>query len=298
MLGEELRRIRESRGLTLAAAARAIRGSTSKMSRLERGESPAKQRDVYDLAHFYGASAEELALLEQFLAQATNAEWYERFADVTPSFLRRLISAEGRAEQITIFENQVVPGLLQTEGYARALISLVRATPFSDSDAARTVALRIARQQILDQHLPRITAILDETILYRRRGTAAVMCEQMEHLLAAAKKPKVNVRIIGMHEVAPPMAITYLEFPNRILGDMAYLESVEGATYATQQRSLDNYRKALTEARQHAMLLDESIEAIEKAVRHWAKLADAESGDSGSAAGPGAVTSPPAESGS
>lgn len=243
------------------------------MSRLERGESPAKPRDVYDLAVFYGLSRQDLALLEQLLAHAANSEWYERFADVTPSFLKRLIRMEGRAAMITIFENQVIPGLLQTERYAEALIRMMEANPVSLAEIARIVALRMGRQMILDQDLPRITVVLDETVLERRRGTADVMREQMEHLLAAAEKPKVNVRIISKDAVSPPMAITYLQFPDGVPGDLAYLENIEGATYATKQRSLDNYRKVLTDARDNAMSLDGSIEAIRRAAEHWAERA-------------------------
>ncbi|WP_078999720.1 DUF5753 domain-containing protein [Streptomyces sp. WM4235] len=276
LLGEELRRHRERRGYTLAAAARAIRGSTSKMSRLERGESPAKPRDVYDLAAFYDLPRKDLAFLDQLLAQAANAEWYERFADVTPVFLKRLIRMEGRAEEITIFENQVVPGLLQTERYAEALIKMMEANPLPAAEIARVVALRMGRQLILDQELPRITVVLDETVLQRRRGCADVMREQMEHLLDAAERPKVNVRVISKDAVSPPMAITYLQFPDHVPGDLAYLENIEGATYATRQRSLDNYRKVLTDARNNAMSLEDSIEAIGHAALLWAEQASQE----------------------
>ncbi|MFJ8676355.1 helix-turn-helix domain-containing protein [Streptomyces sp. NPDC093589] len=271
LLGDELRWHRESRGYTLEAAARAIRGSTSKMSRLERGESPAKPRDVYDLAAFYGVSRQDLASLEQYLAQATNAEWYDRFADVTPHFLKKLIRMEGRAAEITIFENQVVPGLLQTEGYAEALIRMMEANGISDVDIARTIALRMGRQFILDQ--ARITVMMDETVLQRRRGSATIMYEQMERLLAVAKKPKVNLRIIGMDEVSPPMAVTYLRFPGHVTRDLAYLESIEGATYATKQKTLDNYRKVLSDVRETAMGLTASLDAIRDAADYWAKRA-------------------------
>ncbi|MFJ2175882.1 helix-turn-helix domain-containing protein [Streptomyces sp. NPDC087851] len=273
LLGDELRRHREKRGFTLAAAARAIRGSTSKLSRVERGESPAKPRDVYDLAAFYGLSRQEMAFLDQLLAQAANSEWYERFADVTPHFLRRLIRMEGRAEEITIFENQVVPGLLQTERYAEALVRMMEANPPSDAEIARIVALRKGRQLILGQDMPRITVLLDETVLDRRRGSADVMREQLEYLLAAAGRPKVNVRILSKDAVSPPMAITYLTFPDGVPSDLAYLENIEGATYATRQKSLDNYRKVLGDARNGAMGLEESIDAIERAAETWRRRA-------------------------
>ncbi|MFE1199571.1 helix-turn-helix domain-containing protein [Streptomyces olivaceoviridis] len=276
LLGEELRRHRESLGYTLAAAARAIRGSTSKLSRLERGESPAKARDVYDLADFYRLSRKDMAYLEQLLAQAANAEWYERFADVTPHFLKRLIRMEGRAEEITIFENQVVPGLLQTARYAEALVRMMQANAFSEAEIVRTVALRKARQIILDQEYPRITVLLDQTVLDRKRGDADVMCEQMDYLLVAADKPKVNVRIVSKDALCPPTAITYLQFPDGVPGDLAYLENIEGATYATRQRSLDNYRKVLSDVRNGALGLKESIAAIQKAADYWGKKAPRE----------------------
>ncbi|WP_187412871.1 helix-turn-helix transcriptional regulator [Streptomyces sp. WAC01526] len=268
MLGEELRRHRQRRNMTLKEAALVIRGSTSKVSRLERGESPPKQRDVMDLASHYGLTREELAVIDQLLVHALNQEWYEQFADVTPDYLRRLIQFEGRAEKIQIFENQVVPGLLQTPAYARAMVKLFMPVTPTGRVVDRIVALRMRRQFILDQSLRRLDLFLDETVLYRRRGSNEVMREQLQHLLKAADADKVCVRLIGKDCATPPHPITHVTFPNGAgeSSEVAYVEMVSGAVYVTQKKALDNYRRTLTTLRHHADELEVSMEKLRKAI--------------------------------
>ncbi|WP_052230203.1 helix-turn-helix transcriptional regulator [Streptomyces sp. CT34] len=273
MLGEELRRYRELRGLTLKDVAPVIRGSTSKVSRLERGESPPKARDVYDLARYYGLSDAQMRVVEQLLAQTNNQEWYEQFADVTPDYLRRLIRLEGRADWITIFENQVVPGLLQTRAYAEAMVRLVR--PDDPEDVVmRIVMLRLRRQFILGQGR-RLTLLLDETVLDRCRGNAQVMYEQMEHLVTAAKSDKVNIRLLNKDCVLPPYPFTLLNFPAGGPSELAYVEHVNSATYATQRKALDGYHKWLTLMHDAADSMKASLTKLQAAVERYAQQARA-----------------------
>ncbi|OKI02323.1 hypothetical protein A6A06_14825 [Streptomyces sp. CB02923] len=268
LLGEELRRWRESRGLTLKDVAPVIRGSTSKISRLERGESPPKPRDVLDLARHYGLGQEEMQLVERLLEQAQDCEWYEQFSDVTPTYLRRLIQLEGSAQKICTFENQVVPGLLQTREYAREIVRLVMPGA-SEDEIDRVVELRIRRQLILADGIPRLTALLDVSILYRRRGSDLVMREQMEHLLRAAGTAKVNVRVIKLESVTPPHPITHLVFPEGGPSELAYVELIRSANYVTRTKTLDDYRKILTHLRDVAASMEESRDIIVEAAERY-----------------------------
>ncbi|WP_039631492.1 helix-turn-helix transcriptional regulator [Streptomyces sp. 769] len=275
MLGEELRRHRELRGLTLKDVAPVIRGSTSKVSRLERGESPPKPRDVYDLARHYRLSDAEMRVVEQLLAQTNNQEWYEQFADVTPDYLRRLIRLEGRADWITIFENQVVPGLLQTRAYAESMVRLVRPDA-PDDDVMRIVMLRLRRQFILEQGR-RLTLLLDETVLDRCRGGAKVMHEQMEHLVKAAQSHKVNIRLLNKNHVLSPYPFTLLKFPTGGPSELAYVEHVNSATYATQRKALDGYHKWLALMHAAAESMESSLEKLQAAVERYAQQARVDS---------------------
>lgn len=278
LLGDELRFHRERLGYTLADAARVIRASTSKVSRLERGESPAKPRDVYDLAVFYSLSPEQRSQLDQLLAQAGNADLYARFADVTPNFLKRLIRLEGTAEKISVFEPRVVPGLLQTESYARAIVQLME-VGLPETDIERIVALRIQRQVILDKGVPALAALISEDVLYRPYGGAGVMAEQMKLLLKATQTNRVNVRIIRKEAMVPPYPIFHLTFADGDCQELAYVEHLDGANYVTQKRQLDKYRRLLDNVRANAYDRKDSTAVLKRALEHWEQLAAAEQPD-------------------
>ncbi|MBM7166849.1 helix-turn-helix domain-containing protein [Streptomyces sp. G44] len=275
LLGDELRYHRERLGFTLSDAAQVIRASTSKLSRLERGESPAKPRDVHDLAAFYGLSREQHSQLDQLLAQAGNADLYARFADVTPNFLKRLIRLEATAQSITVFEPRVVPGLLQNEEYARAIVRITE-IGLSDVEVDRIVALRTQRQVMLDRGVPTLAALISEEILYRPFGTADVMTEQMAFLLKATQTNRVNIRIVRKAAMVPPYPVFHLTFADGDCQELAYVEHLDGATYVTQKRQLDKYRHLLDNVRASTYERVESVAALKRAIEHWERLAAAE----------------------
>ncbi|MFE6271584.1 helix-turn-helix domain-containing protein [Streptomyces goshikiensis] len=271
MLGRELRGWREDRGLTLKDVAPVIRGSVSKISRLERGESPPKQRDVLDLARHYGVGPEDMRTIERLLQHAQDCEWYEQYSDVTPGFLKRLIQLEGDATAMCIYENMVVPGLLQTREYARQMVRAVMPSA-SAAEVERVVDLRIRRQLVFDRPGPRVTVLLDESVLRRRFGNADVMRGQLAHLLRAFDSAKVNIRVIEMsrgYGVAPLYPITHLQFGDGGPAELVYVEHINGANYVTRRRALDDYRNALTRARMAATSLEKSREMIKEAMEQY-----------------------------
>ncbi|MFF4172498.1 helix-turn-helix domain-containing protein [Streptomyces sp. NPDC001744] len=275
MLGDELRSHRERRGYTLADAARVIRASTSKISRMELGKSPVKYRDLNDLALFYGVSREDRAHLDQLHQQAGNEDLFAKFADVTPAFLRRLIRLERTARQITVYEPRVVPGLLQTEAYARALVRMIEIGR-SESDIELIVALRMQRQLMLDSGLPRLAALIGERVLSQPYGTAGMMVEQMRFLHTATLTEKVNVRIVPEHVIAPPTPVFHLAFADGEHQELAYVEHADGAHYITQKVQLDRTRKLLLNVRANLYDREGSVRALERAIAHWEKRAAAE----------------------
>ncbi|WP_051695835.1 helix-turn-helix domain-containing protein [Streptomyces sp. NRRL S-244] len=272
LLGRELRRCREARGLTLRQVAPVIRGSVSKISRMERGESPPRPRDVRDLARYYGVDAEEMRAMERLLEHARDSEWYEQFSDVTPDFLKRLIQLEGDAEEICVYENLVVPGILQTRAYARHMVRAVMPGA-GEEEVDRVVELRAERQlRLMNRPLPRVTALLEEGVLHRRCGNAAVMDEQLTHLLRAGETGKVSIRILPMaraYGATPPYPITHLRFRDGEHAEVAYVEHINGANYVTRPRALDDYRTALTNVRNAAATVDESTGLIRTAQRQF-----------------------------
>ncbi|MEU5085052.1 MULTISPECIES: helix-turn-helix domain-containing protein [Streptomyces] len=272
MLGDELRRLRERRGYTLADAARVIRASTSKVSRLERGQNPVKYRDLNDLAEFYGVSREERAHLDHLHQQVGNEDLIQRFNDVTPAFFKRLIRLERAAHRITVYEPRVVPGLLQTEGYARALVRLTEIDR-SDRDIELIVRLRMERQLMLDGEFPRLAALIYERALYQPYGPSDMMAEQMYHLRDAAKADKVNVRILPKQFIALPTPIFHLMFPDGEHQELAYVEHANSANYITQRAELDRTRKQLTNICNNVYDREDSVSALERAIDYWEQSA-------------------------
>ncbi|MEV8426812.1 helix-turn-helix domain-containing protein [Streptomyces niveus] len=272
MLGEELRRLREQRGYTLADAARVIRASTSKISRLERGQNPVKYRDMNDLAAFYGVSREDRAHLDQLHQQVGNEDLIQRFNDVTPSFLKRLIRLERAAERITVYEPRVVPGLLQTEEYARALVRLIEIDR-SDRDIELIVRLRMERQLMLDGDFPVLAALIYEKALYQPYGPGEMMAAQMRHLRDAARNDKVSVRILPKHLISLPTPIFHLRFPDGEHQELAYVEHANSANYITQRAELDRTRSQLTNIRENVHGREGSVASLEDAISYWEQAA-------------------------
>jgi transcriptional regulator with XRE-family HTH domain len=245
-LGIQLRQLRQAGQITTAEAAEVIRATPSKISRLERGRTTAKQRDVADLLSLYGVTdpAEREELLE--LARQTSAPgWWQQYGDVLPRWFESYIGLETAASVIRSYELQFVPGLLQTEEYARAVISISNAHA-SAEEIAHRVSLRMRRQDLLTRPgAPEMWAVLDEAALRRSPGGPEVMRAQLEHLLRVTELPNVTLQIVlfdtGPHAAAGgPFSI--LRFPEPDLPDVVYLEQLNSAVYLDQPDDVTGYQ--------------------------------------------------------
>jgi hypothetical protein len=249
LLGGQLRRLREARGITRDAAGYEIRSSDSKISRMELGRVGFKERDVADLLTLYGVTDEqERRSLLELARQANNPGWWHRFGDVSPTWLQAYLGLEPAATLIRTYEVQFVPGLLQTADYARAVILLghERATP---EEIEKRVALRMERQQLLTRpDPPQLWAVLDEAVLRRPIGGSAVMRGQLAALVAATKLANVTLQVLpfaaGGHSAAGG-AFTLLRFPEEDLPDVLYAEQLTSAIYLDKREDLDAYAAAL-----------------------------------------------------
>jgi uncharacterized protein DUF5753/helix-turn-helix protein len=177
LLGAQLRRMREECGIGREQAGSAIRGSGSKISRMELGRVGFKGRDVADLLALYGLRDGPLReMLLSLVTRANEPGWWHQYSDVLPQWFEMYIGLEQAASLIREYEVQFVPGLLQTEDYARAVVALGH--PSADrEEIERRVALRMARQRILAaEHRPRIWVVVDEAVLCRARWADARPC--------------------------------------------------------------------------------------------------------------------------
>ncbi|WP_432278146.1 helix-turn-helix domain-containing protein [Nocardia carnea] len=256
VLGGRLRRLREASGLSREQAGDHIRGSDSKISRLELGRTSIRERDLVDLLQLYGITdAEELAAFQELARQANTSGWWHRDNDWLPKWFDMYLGLEQAAQVIRCYEPRAVPELLQTPDYARALLTL--AHPGETTEAIeRRVALRIRRQHILNRpHPPHLWLIVEEAALIRRIGGSRTWSAQIDRLLAAAKQPHVTVQVLADHVGGPAMtdgAFTYLRFAEADLPDIVYLQQLTGALYLDKQADLDAYRSVANQLSVHA----------------------------------------------
>jgi transcriptional regulator with XRE-family HTH domain len=268
VLGAQLRRLREAREITTEQAADAIRGSHSKISRMEHGRVGFKDRDVEDLLTLYGVTnpADRESLLN-LAREAGNPGWWHDFGDLLPHWFEPYISLEAAASVIRNYEVQFVPGLLQSPAYAREVIRLGHPTISAD-ELNRRVELRMGRKRLLSRPTaPRLWAALDEAVLRRPMGDVSVMREQVDHLLEMTAHPNVTLQIVpfnvGGHSAAGgPFSI--LRFAEPELSDVVYLEQLTSALYIDKPVEVDRYLEVMERLCVQAETAADSITLLEK----------------------------------
>jgi transcriptional regulator with XRE-family HTH domain len=248
-LGARLRSLRLAKGLTRDQAGYAIRGSESKISRMELGRVAFKQRDVADQMRLYGLEdADEQRRLLELAHEANSPGWWHAYGDVLSSWFQNYLDLEQAAELIRTYEVQFVPGLLQTDAYARAVIMLAHGTAGADQ-IDRRAKLRMARKQLLDRpDPPRLWAVIDEAVLRRQIGGPAVLREQIAYLLEMTAVPHVRLQVIpfasGGHAAAGG-AFSILRFPHEEVPDVVYIEHLTSGLYLDKREDVDQYAAAV-----------------------------------------------------
>jgi transcriptional regulator with XRE-family HTH domain len=245
LLGAQLRRLREARGISARAAALAIRGSESKISRIELGRTAVREVDVMDLLGLYEVTdAAERDSLLALAGQANQHAWWHDRQDVLPDWFQPYIGLEDSAQSVRSYDAQFVPGLLQTEDYASAMIQL---GTYSASQASDRVEVRMQRQQRLAQGL-QLLAVIDEAALRRRVGSTQLMRAQLEHLLLMDSRPGVTVQVTPLSAVAAyvaPCSFSLLHFAADQLPDVVYVELLTSALYLSKPVEVERYAAVL-----------------------------------------------------
>jgi transcriptional regulator with XRE-family HTH domain len=244
-LGAELRRLREAAGLTIDRVAEELECSPSKVSRIETGQVSATPRDVRDMLGLYRVDDARLEAMVQVAREARQRGWWQKFVDV-PDGVPAYVGLETAATSIDVYMALLVPALLQTPDYARAVIAAVRPDlPRSEID--RRVELRLRRQELLDQERPpRIRVLLDDTVLRRPVGGPAVMAAQRRRLLADADRPAVTIQVLevaaGAH-AGMDGPFTIFGFPAPAERDVVALDSAADALYLEGPEDVGRYRR-------------------------------------------------------
>jgi Domain of unknown function (DUF5753)/Helix-turn-helix domain len=268
LLGAQLRRLRIQAGVSREEAGEAIRASAWKIHRLENGQVSFKERDVVDLLGLYGvADKDQVAALVALAEEANAPSWWSRYSDLLPPWFRAYIDLEQAAIQIRAYEGQVVPGLLQTEDYLRAVIAGELLDEAAE-DVDRRVALRMARQALLERTDGFVLwVVVDEAVLRRPVGGAKVMRAQLERLLETTALPTVTLQVLPFGASLHPAgvgAFSILRFPDPELPDLVYLEHLTNAVYLDKLADVARYQATMSRLNVESVPPNQSPEILRR----------------------------------
>ncbi|MGK5630163.1 helix-turn-helix domain-containing protein [Streptomyces sp. URMC 123] len=272
-LGQELRRLRELKGMTAEEVAERLLVSQSKISRLENGRRSISQRDVRDLCGVYEVDDHRIVdSLMQMAKDSRQQGWWHAFGDIPYSVY---IGLETDAASLRVYEPQIVPGLLQTRPYAEAVVAgaLPEATP---ADIEKRVQVRMRRQERV--HAPeqalRLWAVLDESALRRVVGNRHIMREQLEYLVELSRLPHVTVQVMPFRMGAHPGVngqYAILEFPDATDSSVVYLEGVTSDLYLEKAHDVQSYSMMYEHLRAQALSADQTREFIAEVAKEYAR---------------------------
>jgi transcriptional regulator with XRE-family HTH domain len=271
VLGTQLRRLREASGITREAAGDAIRASHAKISRLELGRVGIKERDIEDLLTLYGVTNPSERTEYLSLVHRANAPgWWQQYGDLLPSWFEMYLRLEQASAFIRTYQVQFIPGLLQTEEYARSVI-LVGHRSESAEEIDRRVYLRISRQKMLTEPgSPKLWAVVDEAALSRPFGSPSVMRSQLQRLLEMSSLPNVILQVLpfqlGAHAAAGG-PFTILRFAEPDLPDIVYLEQLTSAVYLDKRPDVENYLAVMEQVTVQAETPARSKDVLSRALK-------------------------------
>ncbi|MFE0510992.1 helix-turn-helix domain-containing protein [Streptomyces sp. NPDC058964] len=272
-LGQELRRLRELKGMTAEEVAERLLVSQSKISRLENGRRSISQRDVRDLCGVY--EVEDQRVVDSLMEMARDSRqqgWWHAFGDIPYSVY---IGLETDAESLRVYEPQLVTGLLQTRAYAEALVQ--GALPeTSTSDIDKRVQVRLRRQErIAAENNPlRLWVVLDEAALRRVVGSKLVMREQLEHLIEMSQLPHVTVQVLPFEVGAHPGLngqYAILEFADAADSSVVYLEGVTSDLYLEKAHDVQKYAVMYEHLRAQSLNVEQSRQFIADVAKDYAR---------------------------
>ncbi|MBR7834162.1 helix-turn-helix domain-containing protein [Actinospica durhamensis] len=272
LLGTVLRKLRLKKQISAKEAGYHIRGTESKISRMETGKVSFKERDVADLLTLYGVSdSSEREQILNLVNEANTLGWWHTFNESLPSWFEAFVGLETAASIVRTYEVQYIPGLLQCREYARAVIGSNRS--LSREEVERRVEVRIRRQEILDRPgAPVFWTVLDEAALRRPIGGANSMQPQLEYLIEQTQRANVTIQLlpfsVGAH-AAEGGAFVLLRFAEPELADLVYLEHLTGAQYLDRPEDVEQYSRVMDRISVDALTPEDTLRAL----KHFAMVA-------------------------
>ncbi|MFB7393558.1 helix-turn-helix domain-containing protein [Streptomyces sp. NPDC056191] len=270
-LGDELRRLREASGLTTAQAAEALDCTKGKISRIENGRVAVRLPDLTAMLHAYRVSDEDVRTRLSTLARKANRRrregWWNQYGSVLADTYRDYIALEAMAGSIRTFQAQLIPGLLQTPDYIRAVTVASQQWQTGD-EIEKFVQVRLARQERLTGDSPlELWAVISEAVLLQQVGGGQVMREQLEQLLAAAELPNVTIQVLpfsrGAHaSMFGPYVV--LGFREEGALDVVLADNPTGSIWLEREAEVSRYQDLFDAARTSALSPMESRAVIQR----------------------------------
>ncbi|MEU5093936.1 helix-turn-helix transcriptional regulator [Streptomyces sp. NPDC020996] len=272
-LGQELRRLRELKGMTAEEVAERLLVSQSKISRLENGRRSISQRDVRDLCGVY--EVEDHRIVDSLMQMAKDSRqqgWWHSFGDIPYSVY---IGLETDAASLRVYDPQVVPGLLQTRQYAESLIAgALPETAAADIDKRVQVRMRRQDRITAPENPLRLWTVMDEAALRRVVGNRSLMRDQLEHLVEQSQLPHVTVQVIPFEMGAHPGLngqYAILEFPDAADSSVVYIEGVTSDLYLEKANDVQKYSVMYEHLRAQALNPDQSRQFIADIAKEYAR---------------------------
>jgi transcriptional regulator with XRE-family HTH domain len=272
-LAAELRRLRDRSGLRGEDVAAGIGWSPSKVSRYELARTGLKIADVKDLLEFYGVAGRRQDELLALAAEGEGHGWWEDFADVFTEDQVGIMGLETEAASVWTWHLDVIPGLFQTEAYARKVNRQVNVlVPAPPSKIERTVQARLMRQELLRREPPcSFRAVIDESVLRRRVGEPSVMREQLAHLVEVAQLPNVSVRILRLADESALIMNSFdlLRFgeDEATMLDVVWIEHLTSAVYFEGETDTFQYQLIFDAITKSSLEPEDSMRLIENIAR-------------------------------
>ncbi|MCZ0985847.1 helix-turn-helix domain-containing protein [Streptomyces diastatochromogenes] len=250
VLGKRLQELREAAGLSREEAARVLRVASATVRRMEMAEVALKIPYVQVLLTTYGVPEEESAAFVRLAEEANQPGWWQRFHDVLPDWFSLYVSLEGAARIIRSYEPHFVPGLLQTEEYAREVMEAGTIGQTGPETVERHVSLRMERQRLLERDdPPHLWVIMDETVLRRPVSIRPeVMRDQLDRLLEYAERDRVTLQLAEFAAGPHPgtyAPFTLFRFAEPELPDMVFTEYLTGALYLDSRQEVSAHLEVL-----------------------------------------------------
>jgi transcriptional regulator with XRE-family HTH domain len=260
MIALSLRKWRLETGMPQKAAALRLDRTVQHISNLEAGQLPTASDLEILLAHY--GKEDRIPFMRELLSSAKKARsWWTAMSGAVPKWFDLFLGLESGATELHSFDAVEVPGLLQTADYATAVL---RGNPdLTDEQVAQRTRIRLGRQRILDRENEpvHLRTVLDESVLYRRRGDAGTMRAQLEHLLELSERPRIDLQVLPFDAGASPAedggTFVLMKFPHVLEGDagLVYLELLTGGMYFEKPKEIARYQRVLT--RLHALAADQ-----------------------------------------